>query len=206
MNQLVRFENNRPLFKDGTTRDEIFSSVPKAEPKQILQQLGLMFATLASREDMPDEDKIIRNQIYAQKLQDYPQYAIEAAVTKFIDEEIFVPAVSELVKEVRDQVFKKIVWTDVPKKQDPFEVSDAVKQERAKRAEFVKDTIKKSYGNQEGAPTGSIKAKSIDQRQSGEERRAAMERLKARAADLDDDKQEAGMKFLGFAAEKREAS
>jgi hypothetical protein len=206
MNELVRFENNRPLFKDGTTRDEIFSSVPKAEPKQILQQLGLMFATLSSREDMPDEDKIIRNQIYAQKLQDYPQYAIEAAVTKFIDEEIFVPAVSELVKEVRDQVFKKIVWTDVPKKQDPFEVSDSVKQERVKRAEFVKDTIKKSYGNQEGAPTGSIKAKPLDQRQSGEERRAAMERLKARAADLDDDKQKAGMKFLGFAAEKREAS
>jgi hypothetical protein len=204
MNQLVRFENNRPLFKDGTTRDEIFSSVPKAEPKQILQQLGLMFATLASREDMPDEEKIIRNQIYAQKLQDYPQYAIEAAVTKFIDEEIFVPAVSELVKEVRNQVFKKIIWTDVKKKQDAFDGVE--KWAENKRAEFVKKTIKNIYGNQEGAPTGSIKAKPLDQRQSGEERRAAMERLKARAADLDDDKQEAGMKFLGFAAEKREAS
>jgi hypothetical protein len=204
MNELVRFENNRPLFKDGTTRDEIFSSVPKAEPKQILQQLGLMFATLSSREDMPDEDKIIRNQIYAQKLQDYPQYAIEAAVTKFIDEEIFVPAVSELVKEVRDQVFKKIKWTDVKTKQDAFDGVE--KWAENKRAEFVKKTIKNIYGNQEGAPTGSIKAKPIDQRQSGEERRAAMERLKARAADLDDDKQEAGMKFLGFESDKRQAS
>lgn len=204
MNELVRFENNRPLFKDGTTRDEIFSSVPKAEPKQILQQLGLMFATLSSREDMPDEDKITRNQIYAQKLQDYPQYAIEAAVTKFIDEEIFVPAVSELVKEVRDQVFKRIIWTDVKKKQDAFDGVE--KWAENKRAEFVKKTIKNIYGNQEGAPTGSIKAKPLDQRQSGEERRAAMERLKARAADLDDDKQEAGMKFLGFESDKRQAS
>lgn len=204
MNELVRFENNRPLFKDGTTRDEIFSSVPKAEPKQILQQLGLMFATLSSREDMPDEDKIIRNQIYAQKLQDYPQYAIEAAVTKFIDEEIFVPAVSELVKEVRNQVFKKIIWTDVKKKQDAFDGVE--KWAENKRAEFVKKTIKNIYGNQEGAPTGSIKAKPLDQRQSGEERRAAMKRLKARAADLDDDKQEAGMKFLGFESDKRQAS
>jgi hypothetical protein len=33
-----------------------------------------------------------------------------------------------------------------------------------------------------------------------------MERLKARAADLDDDKQEAGMKFLGFESDKRQAS
>lgn len=206
MNELVRFENNRPLFKDGTTRDEIFSSVPKAEPKQILQQLGLMFATLSSREDMPDEDKIIRNQIYAQKLQDYPQYAIEAAVTKFIDEEIFVPAVSELVKEVRDQVFKRIIWTDVKKKQDPFGLDGAEKQAQAKRADFVKTAIKNVYGNQEGAPTGSIKTKPVDQRQSGEERRAAMERLKARSADLDDDKQEAGMKFLGFETDKKEAS
>lgn len=206
MSALVKFDGNRPLFKDGTSRDEIFNSVPKAKFSEVCKHLSKLFITLASKENLGVDEKAIRMEVYAEKLKDYPDYAISAAVTKFIDNEIFVPAVSELVKEVRDQVFKKIVWTDVPKKQDPFEISDVVKQERAKRAEFVKGTIKNIYGNQEGAPTGSIKAKPLDQRQSGEERRAAMERLKARAADLDDDKQEAGMKFLGFAEEKGQAS
>jgi hypothetical protein len=205
MSALVKFDGNRPLIKDGTSRDEIFNSVPKAKFSEVCKHLSKLFITLASKENLGVDEKAIRMEVYAEKLKDYPDYAISAAVTKFIDNEIFVPAVSELVSEIRDQVFKNIIWTDKREAHDPFEKADKGLIEN-ERAEFVKKTIKNIYGNQEGAPTGSIKAKPLDQRQSGEERRAAMERLKARAADLDDDKQEAGMKFLGFAAEKREAS
>ena len=205
MNELVKFDGNRPLFKDGTSRDEIFNSVPKAKFSEVCKHLSKLFITLASKENLGVDEKAIRMEVYAEKLKDYPDYAISAAVTKLIDNEIFVPAVSELVSEIRDQVFKNIIWTDKRETHDPFEKADKNLVEN-ERAEFVKKTIKNIYGNQEGAPTGSIKAKPIDQRQSGEERRAAMERLKGRAADLDDDKQEAGMKFLGFESDKREAS
>lgn len=205
MSALVKFDGNRPLFKDGTSRDEIFNSVPKAKFSEVCKHLSKLFITLASKENLGVDEKAIRMEVYAEKLKDYPDYAISAAVTKFIDNEIFVPAVSELVSEVRDQVFKNIIWTDKRETHDPFERADKGLVEN-ERADFVKKTIKNIYGNQEGAPTGSIKAKPLDQRQSGEERRAAMERLKARAADLDDDKQEAGMKFLGFESDKRQAS
>jgi hypothetical protein len=204
MNELVRFDGNRPLFKDGTSREEIFNAVPKAKFSEVCKHLSKLFITLASKENLSVDEKAIRMEVYAEKLKDYPNYAIDAAVTRFIDDEIFVPAISELVSEIRDQVFKKIIWTDVQKKHDQIERVE--KQVETKRADFVKKTIKNIYGNQEGAPTGSIKAKPIDQRQSGEERREAMERLKARAADMDETKQEAGMKFLGFESDERKAS
>ncbi|WP_162651569.1 hypothetical protein [Lentilitoribacter sp. Alg239-R112] len=196
MNQLVQFKENRPLFKDGTSREEIFASVPKAKFSEICKHLSKLFITLASKENLDVDEKAIRMEVYAEKLKDYPNYAIEAAVTKFIDDEIFVPAISELVKEVRDQVFKKIIWTDKIKRDDPFDGVD--KWAENKRADFVKETIKKVYGNQEDAPTGSTKPHNNCTDNSGAEKREAMERLKSMAMKLDDEKAAKGLEFLGF--------
>jgi len=196
MSNLVRFENNRPLIKDGTSREEMFNSVPKAKFSEICKHLSKLFITLASKENLGVDEKAIRMEVYAEKLNDYPNYAIGAAVTKFIDEDIFVPAVSELVKEVRDQVFKKIIWINKIEREDPFDGVE--KWAENKRADFVRKTIKSIYGNQEGAPTGNTNPKPTDQTSSGDEKRAAMERLKKRALEMDDAGTDKGLKFLGF--------
>ena len=206
MNDLVIFEAGKPVAKHGTSREEILSSLPVATQEQMLDFVEELFANLKTRErSQTESERLICFKTYLRKIEGYPNYALVATKEKLIDEAIFLPAISELITEIKDQIFRNIIWKGKPQEIDPFARVEKNLVEN-ERAEFVKKTIKNIYGNQEGAPTGRIKAKPIDQRQSGEERRAAMERLKARAADLDDDKQDAGMKFLGFESDKRKAS
>lgn len=113
MNDIIEIKNNIPSFKSGTKMREIFDMVPPATPQQVLEQLGLLFVGLqASDKNLDQMEKKIRLKLYFEKISLYPDYAIRKAVDKFVDNSIFVPAISDLVKEIRNQVCINIKWVD----------------------------------------------------------------------------------------------
>lgn len=113
MNQIVVIENKQPVVKKGTTISQIFENMPPATRTEIADCLADLFAGLLSTDkNMTLDEKARRASLYANRVSSYPSYALRAAVDKLIDEEKYVPAIVDLVKEIRNQTCINIKWVD----------------------------------------------------------------------------------------------
>lgn len=113
MNQIVIIQNNQPVVKKGTTITEIFENMPSATRAEIADCLADLFAGLLSTDrNMTLDEKARRASLYANRVSSYPGYALRAAVDKLIDSEKYVPAIVDLVKEIRNQTCINIKWVD----------------------------------------------------------------------------------------------
>jgi DNA-directed RNA polymerase subunit F len=113
LNQIVTIKENRPFVKNGTPISEIFENMPGATRGEIADCLADLFAGLLSTDrNMTIDEKSRRAALYANRVSSYPGYALRAAVDKLIDNEKYVPAIVDLVKEIRNQTCINIKWVD----------------------------------------------------------------------------------------------
>ena len=87
--------------------------MPGATRGEIADCLADLFAGLLSTDrNMTIDEKSRRAALYANRVSSYPGYALRAAVDKLIDNEKYVPAIVDLVKEIRNQTCINMKWVD----------------------------------------------------------------------------------------------
>ena len=114
MGELVPINKNGFLWFSGeATIEEIRQSLVPADKMQIGEAIAMIFSALKSG-DRGEGDSAMTARMYEMALEDFPAYAIHAAVKAFVLGKVegasktFVPSTAELVNEIEKQMWLSV--------------------------------------------------------------------------------------------------
>jgi len=140
MGELVPINKNGFLwFSEEASLEEIRKSLAPADGRDIGHAIATIFSALKSS-DRGEVDSAMTARVYEMALEEFPAYAIHAAVKAFVMGKVegasktFVPSTAELVNEIEKQMWL-VVRKQSPKAPEPVLPDDHF----SKRWESIKD-------------------------------------------------------------------
>lgn len=125
MGELVPINKNGFLwFKEEATIEEIRQSLTPANKFEVGEAIAMIFSALKSG-DRGEGDSAMTAKMYEMALEEFPAYAIRAAVKAFVMGRVegasrtFVPSTAELVNEIEKQMWL-VVRKETPKPPIPI--------------------------------------------------------------------------------------
>jgi hypothetical protein len=136
-------------LRPGQTLDDLRASMPPSSPRDLSIAVSMLFAGLKARQGS-DADSAMMLKVYLSALQDWPLEAVQGAVGAFVSGRVdregkaFVPAVPELLEEVKRQFNARVVRSET---QGDAVMRDASSRYWAKRQNAIRrrEEIIQSY-------------------------------------------------------------